>query len=579
MSLISKEHFNLALQSIKKLLSFKVDKNELQEEISKIPQSDWNQNDENAMDYIKNRTHYETIEYGEWSEEQNLTLKYDESSGIYYSSISCKIYPGGGNMGVEINWQGTVYKCEQKYLDGMYYVGNTNIADSEYEDTGEPFVFSLYEEDWKYGLDAKTDTGEVSYSFRSINKVKKKLDEGYIPQSIARADDVNSDIDVLAKRAGIVYYGICYTVSSTNAKLVNLQNGLGNFKLKQGAVVSVKFINSNTTASPMLNVSSTGEKPIRLLSNSPSDSYYWQPYSFVTFLYDGNYWSIISITPGKATTSYYGVTKLSSSTTSTSRTEAATPNAVKSAYDLANAALPKSGGTMTGALTLSGEPTDNLHAATKKYVDERAVASDWNQNDETAIDYINNRPFGIKVIETYKDIPASGDNYGQIYDLDFANLLYEHRKTAIYTINYKGDSTLTCSFLQDEKITDTEADFYLDRDDHYVRIDLTTGRVAMYLDYLTGYYGGSITIPINEITKLDEKYIPDTIARTSDIPAQVQSDWNQNDESVVDFIKNKPEVADDDDALDILVELKFVEPIAALDGLVYTDNTGRIYTL
>lgn len=37
-------------------------------------------------------------------------------------------------------------------------------------------------------------------------------------------------------------------------------------------------------------------------------------------------------------------------------------------------ALQRSGGTMTGALTLSGDPTSNLHAATKQYVDN-AVAS------------------------------------------------------------------------------------------------------------------------------------------------------------------------------------------------------------
>lgn len=51
-----------------------------------------------------------------------------------------------------------------------------------------------------------------------------------------------------------------------------------------------------------------------------------------------------------ASTSEYGVTKLSSSTSSTSTTLAATPSAVKVAYDLANAAVPKSGGTMTGKL-------------------------------------------------------------------------------------------------------------------------------------------------------------------------------------------------------------------------------------
>lgn len=48
------------------------------------------------------------------------------------------------------------------------------------------------------------------------------------------------------------------------------------------------------------------------------------------------------------TTSAAGVVQLTDSTSSTSTTTAATPNAVKSAYDLANAALPKAGGTLTG---------------------------------------------------------------------------------------------------------------------------------------------------------------------------------------------------------------------------------------
>ena len=43
--------------------------------------------------------------------------------------------------------------------------------------------------------------------------------------------------------------------------------------------------------------------------------------------------------------------------------------AAGAAQTTANAALPKSGGTMTGALTLSGDPTGNLQAATKQYVD------------------------------------------------------------------------------------------------------------------------------------------------------------------------------------------------------------------
>ena len=50
-----------------------------------------------------------------------------------------------------------------------------------------------------------------------------------------------------------------------------------------------------------------------------------------------------------ASTSVYGVTKLYSGVDSASTELAATPSAVKSAYDLANAAMPKSGGTFTGA--------------------------------------------------------------------------------------------------------------------------------------------------------------------------------------------------------------------------------------
>ena len=91
-----------------------------------------------------------------------------------------------------------------------------------------------------------------------------------------------------------------------------------------------------------------------------------------------------------ASTSAYGVTKLSNSVTSTSKVLAASAYAVKQAYacgddayyyaeeaylyadeanSLAAAALPKSGGTLTGPLTLNGDPTSNLQPATKQYVD------------------------------------------------------------------------------------------------------------------------------------------------------------------------------------------------------------------
>jgi hypothetical protein len=56
-----------------------------------------------------------------------------------------------------------------------------------------------------------------------------------------------------------------------------------------------------------------------------------------------------------ASTAQKGAVQLTDSTSSTSTTTAATPNSVKTAYDLAAAALPASGGTVTGDVTLNAQ--------------------------------------------------------------------------------------------------------------------------------------------------------------------------------------------------------------------------------
>ena len=64
--------------------------------------------------------------------------------------------------------------------------------------------------------------------------------------------------------------------------------------------------------------------------------------------------------------------------------DAAARTAAAAAQTTADAALPKAGGTLTGKLTLDGAPTANLHAATKKYVDDNAGAT--SATDQTARD-------------------------------------------------------------------------------------------------------------------------------------------------------------------------------------------------
>lgn len=59
-------------------------------------------------------------------------------------------------------------------------------------------------------------------------------------------------------------------------------------------------------------------------------------------------------------------------------------------------------------------------------------------------------------------------------------------------------------------------------------------------------------------------------------PLDVQPDWDQTDETAMDFIKNKP---DEEDALAVLAEIGFIEPVASADGSVFTDSNGALYSL
>lgn len=82
-----------------------------------------------------------------------------------------------------------------------------------------------------------------------------------------------------------------------------------------------------------------------------------------------------------ASTSAAGIVQLNDTVASTSTTLAATANAVKTTYDLANAALPKAGGTMTGVITFaSTQPRlvqDTAKASTSGTVVEFTGIPSW----------------------------------------------------------------------------------------------------------------------------------------------------------------------------------------------------------
>lgn len=136
------------------------------------------------------------------------------------------------------------------------------------------------------------------------------------------ADNLDLDIDVPP-----FYYGTCSTAAATVAKVVTCSG----FVLETGATIVVKFTNYNTGASATMNVNGTGAKAIKMYGTTATNTYMWRSGEAVLFVYDGTNWQMVGM--GTATTTYYGLTKLSSSTSSTSTTVAATASAVKAAYD------------------------------------------------------------------------------------------------------------------------------------------------------------------------------------------------------------------------------------------------------
>ena len=157
--------------------------------------------------------------------------------------------------------------------------------------------------------------------------------------------------------------GVCFaTCDSAEDAEEKVATTNSTFTLTTGTFFAVKFTNSNSVSMPKLNVNGTGAKYIVQYKNFIPSPYIWRPNQTVLFIYDGTYYVGISL--AQATTSYYGVTKLVNSVTSTATDLAAAAAAVKTAYDrnswdsitLTNALAIAYGGT--GAKTAAAARTN-----------------------------------------------------------------------------------------------------------------------------------------------------------------------------------------------------------------------------
>lgn len=181
--------------------------------------------------------------------------------------------------------------------------------------------------------------------------------------------------------------------------------------------------------------------------------------------------------------------------------------------------------------------------ASEEYADEKALyeaneaiknipQSDWEQSDETSRDFIKNKPFyEMKVSNIiYDDIVELNETryYSGLEGTLEKEVLCKKGNTYKAILNYYDEFDENHEFVCQEAVCNEDGylTLYVQDSDFYVEIQLGS-HIGIYSndDYFN--YGifdvGTYNLKIEEIgttlKTLDEKFIPDTIARIEDIPS------------------------------------------------------------
>lgn len=170
-------------------------------------QSDYSQNDETALDFIKNRPFHDNVDGREIIvKKQNLALtENDKSTGsnpMDYCYLQFNVASNPLNLrfveGEKLIyiWNDTEYECETKceYDEtnevGIYRIGNQNIMYSDAEDTGEPFLIAQLKVDGYSLIQISSRSNSATLEIQKDIKTVKYLDSKYIKDMYGEVNKV-----------------------------------------------------------------------------------------------------------------------------------------------------------------------------------------------------------------------------------------------------------------------------------------------------------------------------------------------------------------------------------------------------
>lgn len=265
--------------------------------------------------------------------------------------------------------------------------------------------------------------------------------------------NIPSQISDLANQR--VFYGYCTTSANTGAKIVSCDNFLNyESETDSDTLIGVFFENGNSLQYGTLNINNTGA--VDFSSDVPTD----HGITWFTYNVEHDEWVQVE---SVASTSNYGITKLTNSYSSPSTDTAATPAAVRTAYNLANSKSTVSftrsltSGTQIGTITINGSSTP-IYApnggGSQVFVVEFDLDNDQCDTSyssfEAALTEQSPVPIVVRAILNQDEIYMTSNiykDYGQGEDiiitfmrgLDYFKLTY----TSTGSINYTGWESLT----------------------------------------------------------------------------------------------------------------------------------------
>ena len=136
-------------------------------------QPDWNQNDETAADYVKNRPFY----LGDLVE----TVLVEESTVLFENTLSEFKSTFEAQLGetYKVSWDGTVYECTCVTYNSRLFIGNLSIRGFG-SDTGEPFLMMI-SNGIAISIVVTDAPASHTFSISGIAQEVVKIDEKYLP--------------------------------------------------------------------------------------------------------------------------------------------------------------------------------------------------------------------------------------------------------------------------------------------------------------------------------------------------------------------------------------------------------------